>query len=67
MTVLPTDEPAHPLQGGLDDEHPEILVLDSRDYALGIGDRGNGTSYNNRWHTAVGAASARDGSATRGM
>ena len=23
------------------------------DYALGIGDRGNGTSYNNRWHTDV--------------
>jgi alpha-ketoglutarate-dependent taurine dioxygenase len=45
--------PAHPLQGGLDEEHPEILVLDSRDYALGIGDRGNGTSYNNRWHTDV--------------
>ena len=44
---------AHPLQGGLDDEHPEILVLDSRDYALGIGDRGEGTSYNNRWHTDV--------------
>jgi alpha-ketoglutarate-dependent sulfate ester dioxygenase len=45
--------PAHPLQGGLDDEHPEILVLDSRDYPLGIGDRGRGTSYNNRWHTDV--------------
>jgi taurine dioxygenase len=44
---------AHPLQGGLDDEHPEILVLDSRDYALGIGDRAQGTSYNNRWHTDV--------------
>ena len=28
-------------------------MLDSRDYALGIGDRGNGTSYNNRWHTDV--------------
>ncbi|MET0461074.1 MAG: TauD/TfdA family dioxygenase [Ilumatobacteraceae bacterium] len=45
--------PAHPLQGGLDADHPEVLVLDSRDYALGIGDRGNGTSYNNRWHTDV--------------
>ena len=45
--------PAHPLQGGLDDEHPEVLVLDSRDYPLGIGDRGRGTSYNNRWHTDV--------------
>lgn len=44
---------AHPLQGGLDDDHPEVLVLDSRDYSLGIGDRGNGTSYNNRWHTDV--------------
>jgi taurine dioxygenase len=44
---------AHPLQGGLDADHPEILVLDSSDYALGIGDRGNGTSYNNRWHTDV--------------
>ncbi len=45
--------PAHPLQGGLDDDHPEVLVLDSRDYRLGIGDRGEGTSYNNRWHTDV--------------
>src|SRR3954463_3106731 len=45
--------PAHPLQGGLDAEHPEVLVLDSRDYRLGIGDRGATTSYNNRWHTDV--------------
>ncbi len=45
--------PAHPLQGGLDDEHPEVLVLDSSDYALGIGDRDGSTSYNNRWHTDV--------------
>ena len=45
--------PAHPLQGGLDDDHPEVLVLDSRDYKLGIGDRGEATSYNNRWHTDV--------------
>jgi taurine dioxygenase len=45
--------PAHPLQGGLDAEHPEVLVLDSTDYRLGIGDRGEGTSYNNRWHTDV--------------
>ncbi|MFT3851294.1 MAG: TauD/TfdA family dioxygenase [Ilumatobacteraceae bacterium] len=45
--------PAHPLQGGLDADHPEVLVLDSRDYRLGIGDRGEGTSYNNRWHTDV--------------
>ncbi len=45
--------PAHPLLGGLDDEHPEVLVLDSDDYPLGVGSRGNGTSYNNRWHTDV--------------
>ncbi len=45
--------PAHPLLGGLDDDHPEVLVLDSSDYPLGVGSRGNGTSYNNRWHTDV--------------
>jgi taurine dioxygenase len=45
--------PAHPLQGGLDADHPEVLVLDSRAYRLGVGDRGTGTSYNNRWHTDV--------------
>lgn len=45
--------PAHPLQGGLDDAHPEVLVLDSERYALGVGDQGVGTSYNNRWHTDV--------------
>lgn len=45
--------PAHPLQGGLDEDHPEVLVLDSTDYRLGIGDRASGTSYNNRWHTDV--------------
>ena len=45
--------PAHPLQGGLDDGHPEVLLLDSSDYALGIGDRDGATSYNNRWHTDV--------------
>lgn len=45
--------PAHPLQGGLDDAHPEVLVLDSENYALGIGDRAEGTSYNNAWHTDV--------------
>jgi alpha-ketoglutarate-dependent taurine dioxygenase/rhodanese-related sulfurtransferase len=45
--------PAHPLVGGLDDDHPEILVLDSTDYPLGVGSRGQGTSYNNRWHTDV--------------
>ena len=45
--------PAHPLLGGLDDDHPEVLVLDSSDYPLGVGSRGKGTSYNNRWHTDV--------------
>lgn len=45
--------PAHPLLGGLDADHPEILVLDSSDYPLGVGSRSNGTSYNNRWHTDV--------------
>jgi alpha-ketoglutarate-dependent sulfate ester dioxygenase len=45
--------PAHPLLGGLDEDHPEILVLDSGDYPLGVGSRANGTSYNNRWHTDV--------------
>jgi taurine dioxygenase len=45
--------PAHPLVGGLDDEHPEVLQLDSADYPLGVGSRGKGTSYNNRWHTDV--------------
>jgi alpha-ketoglutarate-dependent taurine dioxygenase len=45
--------PAHPLLGGLDEDHPEILVLDSADYPLGVGSRSNGTSYNNRWHTDV--------------
>ncbi len=45
--------PAHPLLGGLDDDHPEVLVLDSSDYPLGVGSRGNSTSYNDRWHTDV--------------
>lgn len=45
--------PAHPLVGGLDEAHPEVLLLDSRDYPLGVGERGRGTSYNNRWHTDV--------------
>ncbi len=45
--------PAHPLLGGLDDDHPEVLVLDSSDYPLGVGSRSSGTSYNNRWHTDV--------------
>ncbi len=44
---------AHPLVGGLDDQHPEVLQLDSADYPLGVGSRGKGTSYNNRWHTDV--------------
>jgi taurine dioxygenase len=44
--------------GGLDENHPEVLVLDSLDYKLGVGDvRNTGdkktTSYNNRWHTDV--------------
>ena len=45
--------PAHPLAGGLDDDHPEVLVLDSRSYALGLGRRTATTSYNDRWHTDV--------------
>lgn len=45
--------PAHPLVGGLDADHPEVLVLDSADYPLGVGSRGRGTSYNDRWHTDV--------------
>jgi alpha-ketoglutarate-dependent taurine dioxygenase len=45
--------PAHPLVGGLDADHPEVLVLDSSDYPLGVGSRGRGTSYNDRWHTDV--------------
>jgi alpha-ketoglutarate-dependent taurine dioxygenase len=45
--------PAHPLAGGLDDDHPEVLVLDSSAYALGLGRRTETTSYNDRWHTDV--------------
>src|SRR6478752_1295345 len=45
--------PAHPLAGGLDDDHPEVLVLDSSAYALGLGRRTATTSYNDRWHTDV--------------
>jgi alpha-ketoglutarate-dependent taurine dioxygenase len=55
--------PAHPLVGGLDEAHPEVLVLDSLDYPLGVGDQRSigdsnsgdekRTSYNNRWHTDV--------------
>ena len=45
---------AHPLVGGPDADHPEVLVLDSRDYPLGVAERGRGTSNNNnRWHTDV--------------
>ncbi|MBI4935726.1 MAG: TauD/TfdA family dioxygenase [Actinobacteria bacterium] len=51
--TLGTLTPAHPLVGGLDDDHPEVLQLDSDDYPLGVGNRGKGTSYNNRWHTDV--------------
>lgn len=45
--------PAHPLAGGLDDDHPEVLVLDSSAYTLGLGRRTEKTSYNDRWHTDV--------------
>ena len=45
--------PAHPLVGGLDADHPEVLELDSENYPLGVGQRGNGTSYNTRWDTDV--------------
>ena len=45
--------PAHPLVGGLDAEHPEVLLLDSAAYPLGVGSKTDGTSYNNRWHTDV--------------
>lgn len=45
--------PAHPLAGGLDEAHPEVLVLDSTNYLLGVGDNAGSTSYNNRWHTDV--------------
>ena len=45
--------PAHPLVGGLDADHPEVLKLDSTDYPLGVGSRNSKTSYNNRWHTDV--------------
>lgn len=45
--------PAHPLVGGLDAEHPEVLLLDSAAYPLGVGTKTDGTSYNNRWHTDV--------------
>lgn len=44
--------PAHPLVPG-HIEAPEVLVLDSASYELGVGRRGRGTSYNNQWHTDV--------------
>jgi len=51
--ALGTLTPAHPLVGGLDEEHPEVLLLDSAAYTLGVGSKTDGTSYNNRWHTDV--------------
>eukprot|EP00042_Codosiga_hollandica_P024030 m.98494 g.98494 ORF g.98494 m.98494 type:complete len:324 (-) comp51407_c0_seq1:80-1051(-) len=45
--------PAHPLVGGLSEDLPEVLVLDSTDYKLGVGSANKKTSYNNRWHTDV--------------
>jgi len=45
--------PAHPLVGGLDAAHPEVLLQDSEAYPLGVGDKADGTSYNNQWHTDV--------------
>ena len=48
---------AHPLVGGLDVAHPEVLLLDSAAYPLGVGSKRDGTSYNNKWHTDVTFAS----------
>ena len=48
-----TATPAHPMAGGLEPDHPEVLVLDSRRYTLGLGRRTERTSYNDRWHTDV--------------
>lgn len=50
-TWFGTPTPAHPLAGGIDEEHPEVLVLDSRDYRLGLGTTRGGSSYNDKWHT----------------
>lgn len=58
--ITPTDQvrfaryfgeltPAHPLVGGLDVDHPEVLLLDSQSYPLGVGSKTKGTSYNNAW------------------
>lgn len=44
--------PAHPLVPGHPDA-PEVLVLDSAAYELGVGRKAVGTSYNNQWHTDV--------------
>lgn len=44
--------PAHPLLPG-HPEAPEVLVLDSAAYELGVGRRAGKTSYNNQWHTDV--------------
>ena len=51
--LLGQPTPAHPLAGGLDEQHPEVLVLDSRAYLLGLGRRDGATSYNDRWHVDV--------------
>jgi len=49
---LGTLTPAHPLVPGHPDA-PEVLVLDSAAYELGVGRRAGKTSYNNQWHTDV--------------
>jgi taurine dioxygenase len=49
---LGTLTPAHPLVPG-HPEAPEVLVLDSAGYELGVGRRAGKTSYNNQWHTDV--------------
>lgn len=49
---LGTLTPAHPLLPG-HPEAPEVLVLDSGAYELGVGRREAKTSYNNQWHTDV--------------
>jgi taurine dioxygenase len=49
---LGTLTPAHPLVPG-HPEAPEVLVLDSAAYELGVGRRAGKTSYNNQWHTDV--------------
>lgn len=49
---LGTLTPAHPLVPG-HPAAPEVLVLDSAAYELGVGRRAGKTSYNNQWHTDV--------------